>query len=95
MAQTQLQYQRVAISLPSTMATMIDQTCKAEGRNRSEFFREAARHYISTRARGVNTLQSAPAFVLPTAAQDAQAEQPFHGFTEWNSAADDDYDVLR
>lgn len=95
MAHVELNYQRFAISLPSSMAVMIDQTCKAEGRNRSEFFREAARHYISTRAAAASRSHVVPAFVLPSAAQDGSLEQPFHAFSEWDSAADADYDVLR
>jgi Arc/MetJ-type ribon-helix-helix transcriptional regulator len=41
-------YQRFAISIPEGMAVQIKAVCQSEGRNRSEFFREAVRHYIGT-----------------------------------------------
>lgn len=34
------------------MAQQIDELCRAEGRNRSEFLREAVRHYLGSRAAG-------------------------------------------
>ena len=39
-------YQRFAISIPPSMAVQIEAVCQSEGRNRSEFFREAVRHYM-------------------------------------------------
>jgi Arc/MetJ-type ribon-helix-helix transcriptional regulator len=39
-------YQRFAISIPQSMAVQIEAVCLSEGRNRSEFFREAVRHYM-------------------------------------------------
>jgi Ribbon-helix-helix protein, copG family len=39
-------YHRFAISIPEGMAIQIKAVCQSEGRNRSEFFREAVRHYI-------------------------------------------------
>lgn len=40
-------YQRFAITIPGGMAAQIEQVCKLEGRNRSEFFREAVRAYFA------------------------------------------------
>ena len=39
-------YQRFAISIPQSMAVQIEAVCQLEGRNRSEFFRQAVRHYM-------------------------------------------------
>jgi metal-responsive CopG/Arc/MetJ family transcriptional regulator len=36
----------VSITLPKPMLAEVDRACEAEHRTRSEFFREAARHYI-------------------------------------------------
>ena len=58
-----------------------------EGRNRSEFFREAVRVYLSMRSRG-------PQFLMPTG-EEERADHPFHPFTEWSSEADSVYDSLR
>jgi hypothetical protein len=80
-------FQRFAITVPGRMATQIDSICEAEGRNRSEFFREAVRVYLSARSRG-------PQFLMPTSDEE-QVDNPFHTFTEWNSEADSVYDSLR
>jgi Arc/MetJ-type ribon-helix-helix transcriptional regulator len=80
-------FQRFAITVPERMATQIDTICEAEGRNRSEFFREAVRVYLAARSRG-------PQFLMPTS-EEEQADNPFHTFTEWNSEADSVYDSLR
>ena len=39
------------ISLPPTLARQVDKQASAEGRTRSELFREAVRQYISRRDR--------------------------------------------
>ncbi|MGH2739857.1 MAG: CopG family ribbon-helix-helix protein [Actinomycetota bacterium] len=45
-------YQRtVTISLPPNLAREIDRVARAEGRSRSELFREAARQYLERRSR--------------------------------------------
>ena len=82
-------YQRFAISMPAGMATQVDEACRVEGRNRSEFFREAVRHYMTTRL-----ASKTPQFVMPGADEERQ-EDPFRLFSEWDSAADAVYDVLR
>jgi hypothetical protein len=86
-------YQRFAITVPTGMATLIDKTCKVEGRNRSEFFREAVRHYMTTKFGA-----SATQMVMPTAQEDAQeqalGDDPFRLFVEWGSEADAAYDQL-
>jgi hypothetical protein len=80
-------YQRFAITVPDRMATQIDSICEAEGRNRSEFFREAVRVYFATKSRE-------PQFLMPTGDEE-RVDNPFHTFTEWNSEADSIYDALR
>lgn len=82
-------YQRFAITVPEGMAVQIEKACKAEGRNRSEFFREAVRHYISAKRGG-----KSPQFVMPSADEDRQ-DNPFRLFSEWESDADAVYDTLR
>ena len=82
-------YQRFAITIPGGMAAQIEQVCKLEGRNRSEFFREAVRAYFAGKFGSVT-----PQFVLPAADQEPTAD-PFHLFTEWDSPADAMYDTLR
>ena len=80
-------YQRFAITVPERLATQIEHACAAEGRNRSEFFREAARTYLALKASG-------PQLLMPNSEQE-QVDNPFHTFTEWNSEADSIYDTLR
>ena len=80
-------YQRFAITIPESMAAQIEQVCKLEGRNRSEFFREAVRAYFSVKFGG-KTAQ----FVTP-AAEDGGGD-PFRLFSEWSSPADAMYDTL-
>ena len=82
-------YQRFAITIPGGMAAQIEQVCKLEGRNRSEFFREAVRAYFADKFGSVT-----PQFVLPATDQEPAAD-PFHLFTEWDSPADAMYDTLR
>lgn len=83
-----LAYQRFAITVPPGMAGLIESMCKTEGRNRSEFFREAVRHYIASKT---GSLQ--PQFVIPSLDEDLQSN-PTHHFSEWHSEADSAYDVL-
>lgn len=80
-------YQRFAISMPAGMATQVDEACRIEGRNRSEFFREAVRQYMTVRL-----ASKAPQFAMPG---EEPQEDPFRLFSEWDSAADAVYDVLR
>lgn len=80
-------YQRFAITVPERLASQIEHTCEAEGRNRSEFFREAARVYLAAKSRD-------PRLLMPTGEEEA-LDNPFHTFTEWNSEADSIYDTLR
>ena len=80
-------YQRFAITVPERLASQIEHICEAEGRNRSEFFREAARVYLAAKSRG-------PQFLMPTGEEEG-LDNPFHTFTEWNSEADRIYDTLR
>jgi Arc/MetJ-type ribon-helix-helix transcriptional regulator len=82
-------YQRIAISMPAGMASQIDEACQREGRNRSEFFREAVRHYLSARLSS-----TVPQFVMPPT-KDENVDDPFRLFAEWNSDADAVYDTLR
>ena len=80
-------YQRFAITVPESLASQIERACEEEGRNRSEFFREAVRVYFASRSR-------APRLLMPTG-EDERADDPFHAFAEWNSAADSIYDSRR
>ncbi len=82
-------YHRFAISMPAGMAIQVDEACRVEGRNRSEFFREAVRHYMTVRL-----ASKTPQFAMPGADEERQ-EDPFRLFSEWDSAADAVYDVLR
>jgi Arc/MetJ-type ribon-helix-helix transcriptional regulator len=59
-------YQRFAITIPESMATQISMACKAEGRNRSEFFREAVRYYM-----GAHNSARSPVFTPPAREMDA------------------------
>ncbi len=81
-------YQRFAITVPEGMALQIDKACRAEGRNRSEFFREAVRHYMSAKLG-----RKSPQFVMPSGDEDHQ-DHPFRLFSEWESEADAVYDKL-
>lgn len=80
-------YQRFAITVPERMATQIKTICEAEGRNRSEFFREAVRVYLATKSRGRQ-------FLMPTGEEERE-DNPFRLFSEWDSEADSIYDTLR
>lgn len=80
-------FQRIAITVPTLLATQIDAICASEGRNRSEFFREAVRSYLMERFRESKLL-------LPSADEE-QMNNPAFSFTEWHSADDSVYDSLR
>ena len=80
-------YHRFAITVPERMAAQIDDICEIEGRNRSEFFREAVRIYLASRSRE-------PQFLMPTS-EEERKDNPFHTFAEWDSEADSIYDTLR
>jgi metal-responsive CopG/Arc/MetJ family transcriptional regulator len=80
-------YQRFAITVPERLASQIEHICEAEGRNRSEFFREAVRVYLASKSRE-------PRLLMPTG-EEERVDNPFHTFTEWNSEADSIYDTLR
>ena len=80
-------YQRFAITVPERLASQIAHICEAEGRNRSEFFREAVRVYLAAKARE-------PRLLMPTG-EEERVDNPFHTFTEWDSEADRIYDTLR
>lgn len=80
-------YHRFAITVPERLASQIERACEAEGRNRSEFFREAVRVYLAVKSRE-------PQFLMPSG-EEERADNPFHTFTEWNSDADSIYDTLR
>jgi len=80
-------YHRFAITVPERLAAQIEHACETEGRNRSEFFREAVRVYFATKSRE-------PQFLMPTG-EEERVDNPFHTFTEWNSEADSIYDTLR
>ncbi len=84
---TSTPYQRFAITVPERLAAQIDRICETEGRNRSEFFREAVRVYLASKSRE-------PQFLMPTG-EEERVDNPFHTFTEWNSEADSIYDALR
>jgi len=68
-------------------SAQIDGICEIEGRNRSEFFREAIRIYLASRL-------SEPQFLIP-ASEEERKDNPLHTFTEWDSEADSIYDSLR
>lgn len=82
-------YHRIAITVPFNLSTLVDMECKAEGRNRSEFFREAVRFYINTKhgaaptssnhtqtnAAMGGTLQSRPATVIETLSKQQSTDQ--------------------
>ena len=80
-------YQRFAITVPERLAVQIEHACEIEGRNRSEFFREAVRVYFATKLRE-------PQLFMPTG-QEERIDNPFHTFTEWNSESDSVYNSLR
>jgi hypothetical protein len=80
-------YHRFAITVPERMAAQIDDICEIEGRNRSEFFREAVRIYLASRSRE-------PQVLMPTNTEECK-DDPFGVFTEWDSKADRIYDKLR
>lgn len=80
-------YQRFAITVPDRLASQIERACEVEGRNRSEFFREAVRFYFAAKSRE-------PQFLMPTS-EEERVDNPFNTFTEWNSEADSIYDTLR
>jgi metal-responsive CopG/Arc/MetJ family transcriptional regulator len=72
----------VSITLPRTMADMVDRVCEREARNRSELIREALRTYMKTRSDipGLSEKRSKP--VLSS-------------LTEWTDDSDRAYDALR
>jgi metal-responsive CopG/Arc/MetJ family transcriptional regulator len=80
-------YQRFAITVPERLASQIEHICEAEGRNRSEFFREAVRVYFASKSHE-------PRLLMPTGEEEL-VDNPFHTFTEWNSEEDRIYDTLR
>lgn len=80
--------QRFAISMPTGMAVQIDEACRVEGCNRSDFLKEAVRHYAARLA------SKPPQFAVPTT-DAALQEAPFRLFADWSSEADAVYDVLR
>ena len=82
-------YQRFAISIPSLMATQIEEACKVDGRNPSEFFCEAVRFYMDA-----SRPSQARQWVMPGNEEDHR-DNPFRLFTEWESEADAVYDALR
>ena len=71
------------------MATQIEEACKVDGRNPSEFFCEAARLYMNAS----RPLQ-APQLVM-SGNEEEHRDNPFRLFTEWQSEADAVYDALR
>lgn len=70
----QQNYQRFAISIPAAMAAQIERVCSLEGRNRSEFFREAVRHYMGT-ARGGSGWAAAAVTAVDTVAAEADKDR--------------------
>jgi hypothetical protein len=82
-------YQRFAISIPAPMATQIESVCQREGRNRSEFFREAVRFYMNA-----GRAPQPPQLVIPSN-DEGPRDDPFRLFNEWSSQADDVYNSLR
>lgn len=84
---TSTPYLRFAITVPERLAAQIEHICEAEGRNRSEFFREAVRVYLASKSRE-------PQILMPTG-EEERVDNPFHTFTEWHSEADSIYDTLR
>ncbi len=80
-------YERIAITMPERMAEEINRACEVEGRNRSEFIREAVRYYFAAKKKGVQ-------FLMPSE-QEERGDNPFHAFNEWASEADSIYDSLR
>ncbi len=80
-------YHRFAITIPERLASQIEDACEAEGRNRSEFFREAVRFYFAAKA--------GKAQLLMPSSEEERIDNPFHTFTEWSSDADSIYDTLR
>ena len=75
--------------MPIGLATQVDEASRVEGRNRSEFLREAVRCYIAAR------LASKPPKLAAPVADEPLHEGPFWLFAEWRSDADAVYDVLR
>ena len=77
----QLATHRYTITVPDTLAKLIEKVCAQEGRNRSELFREAFRVYLST---GTHTADST-----------SRKEDPFRLFwPEWSSRNDQVHDRL-
>ena len=81
--------QRFFVSMPIGLATQVDEACRVEGRNRSEFLREAVRYYIAAR------LASKPPKFAASVTDEPLHEGPFRLFAEWRSEADAVYDCLR
>ena len=84
---THTPYHRFAITVPERLASKIEHACEVEGRNRSEFFREAVRFYFAAK-------EAKPQLLLPSS-EEERADNPFLTFTEWDSEEDRIYDALR
>ncbi len=82
-------YQRFAISIPAPLAMQIEEVCKVDGRNRSEFFREAVRFYMNA-----GHAPQPQQLVMPSH-EDERKDNPLRLFNEWDSQADAAYDCLR
>lgn len=74
----------LSITLPRSMAELVDRLCKEEARNRSELMREALRTYLRTRT-------DVPGLIVP---DDDRATPDVARFSEWGSESDRAYDAL-
>ena len=63
------------ISLPPKLARQVDQQAAAEGRTRSELFREAVRHYIARRERWSQIFASGQAVARERSLTEADIER--------------------
>jgi metal-responsive CopG/Arc/MetJ family transcriptional regulator len=72
----------LSITLPRTMAAMVDQVCERDARNRSELIREALRTYMRTRS-DISDLS------------EKRSKPVLSSLTEWTDDSDRAYDALR
>ena len=76
---------KVMISLPDEFLYKIDQVAKMQHRNRSEFFREAARFYLQATKTGINIPNVNPNVQRAVAIQDSLAAEDE---ADWDSTAE-------
>jgi Arc/MetJ-type ribon-helix-helix transcriptional regulator len=81
-------YQRFAISIPQSMAAQIEAVCQSEGRNRSEFFREAVRHYMGVYDGKHASPRSMPGLQRTDQRFQSRAESTNRGYSAYDNLSD-------